>query len=62
MEYPKMWMSISEMVALGFSRAQLNFDVHHRRQDFAYKTPRGGKWLINPYKYEKFLTKERRTV
>jgi len=57
MIYPKPLMSITELCELGFSRDELNRDVHAKGQRFATKTPGGGKWRIDTEEYEKFRKK-----
>lgn len=57
MTYPKPMMSITELVKLGFSRDELSRDVHVKGQNFAIKTPGGGKWRIDTEEYEKFRRK-----
>lgn len=54
MHYPKPIMSITEMVALGFSKYELTCDCRAKSQDFAVRTPGGKKWRIDTEKYEKW--------
>ena len=61
-DYPKRFMSISELVALGYSKFQLTNDVHARSQNFARLTPGGGKWIIDTIKYEKWLDRKLRHI
>ena len=54
MKYPKALMSVTELVKLGFSRADLNQAAHHR---LSYKyiqvTQGGGKFLFDTAEWEK---------
>lgn len=59
MVYPKAIMSITEMVALGFSREYMRNIVHVQGQQFATPSLGGGKWQIDTAEFEKFRKKER---
>ena len=61
-DYPKRFMSITELVCMGYPKAQLVCDVHARGQNFARLTPGGGKWIIDTSKYEKWLEKKLRHI
>ena len=54
MQYPKPIMSLTELVELGFSRRELNKNVHAKGQTFALKTEGGGKWVFVTAEYEKW--------
>lgn len=51
--------SIKELVAIGYSKTDLTYDVHAKGQRFATKTANGGKWLINRAAYDKFRERRR---
>ena len=52
----KEWYTISEMVKLGHTRAQLNQFVHSiYSRNIAYRTSPKGKWKINKTKYERWV-------
>ena len=52
------WVSISEMVSLGYgSRGTLY--QHINKGDFKAGNPGGGKWLIDLESYEEWLERER---
>lgn len=53
MTYPKPIMSITELMALGFSRDFLNQCAHRKGQTYASKTLGGGKWLFDTAEFEK---------
>ena len=61
-DYPKRFMSITELARIGYSKSQIMCDVHARGQNFARLTPGGGKWLIDTTKYEKWLDKKLRHI
>ena len=60
MQYPKQIMSLTELVQLGFSRRELNKNVHAKGQTFAIKTTGGGKWIFDTAEYEKW--RKQRTI
>ena len=59
MKYPKPMMSITELTALGFSRDYLQKAVHCKHSDeFAYRTGRGGKFMVDTEKFDKAIRKK----
>ncbi len=60
MTYPKPVMSITELLALGFTRDYLNRMVHHKMAyKYAIKTSNRGKWYIDTEEFEKLRSKGR---
>jgi len=54
MQYPKPIMTITELVPLGFTKHYLKRVCHVKGQDFAKKTPGGGKYYFDVEKFEKW--------
>ncbi len=59
MVYPKLIMTMTELIALGFPRGYLEKAVHSKGQDFASRTSPRGKYLFDTKKFEEYRERER---